>query len=337
MPQSDSVRRLLTIVVCSSPVPSNPDTATIRAIFASFALVRGLPRCPKLVHFDGPQAALSHQRVQAYNEFKRRVTVLTAAHPDFEHTVVFSSISFLFSAHNLAAAVLHVNTTFMLVMQHDYQLVRPFDVLGLLRTMHNSSIVKHVRLNARANIVKGFDGVLENFTAPGVLVPLTKTCAWSDAPHITSVRYYTNFVIPKNRADHNQGRRKFMEESVHYPMQRNGMKGGCWELKQMVKHGRTRVWPADFADYGTFLYGVDSPHDGSYTQHRSLRGNVPQWGLNAPGHKHFRRKLIGSPNAERAPPLTQATATRFDGGGRERNGKLRLSATIKNVARRWSI
>lgn len=36
------------------------------------------------------------------------------------------------------------------------------------------------------------------------------------------------------------------------------------------------VWPADFAKYGTFLFGVASPADGSYTVHRSLRGTSPQ-------------------------------------------------------------
>ena len=38
-------------------------------------------------------------------------------------------------------------------------------------------------------------------------------------------------------------------------------------------------WPADFDQYGTYLYGECSPADGRYTMHRSLRGNMPQWGL----------------------------------------------------------
>ena len=51
--------RLLTIVVCSSPVPANPDTSVLRAIFAGLATVPDLPRARKLVHLDGPQPSPS--------------------------------------------------------------------------------------------------------------------------------------------------------------------------------------------------------------------------------------------------------------------------------------
>jgi len=273
------LRDLLTVVVVSSPVPSNPDTTTLRAVFASLALVRGLPRCPKLVQFDGPQPALPERRKSKYVEFKSRVRELSRSDPDFQPLVVSESSKFLFSAHNLAAAVGLVNTSYMFVLQHDYQVARAFDVRGLLRTMQNNSVVKHVRLNMRPNVARGFDGVIANYSGPS-LVPLTMTCGWSDAPHITPVAYYREFVIPLNRMDHRGGGRKFMEESVHYRMQRNFKPGGCWELKQAAAKGvKPLVWPADFSTYGTFLYGLASATDGTYTVHRSLRGNAPQWGL----------------------------------------------------------
>jgi hypothetical protein len=215
-------------------------------------------------------------------EFKRRVRKLSeTSSPGFRHSRVYESDTFLFASHNLAEAITHVNTTFLFVLQHDYQLVRPFDAAGLLRSMLALPVIKHVRLNMRPNSpARGFDGVVENASIPGLRVPLTRTCGWSDAPHIARTDYYRHFVIPRNRGDHNGGRRKFMEESLHYPMQRNFLKGGCWELKQKTKQGvRPLVWPSDFDDYGTYLYGTTAPGDGSYTRHRSLRGNAPQWGL----------------------------------------------------------
>ena len=45
--------QLLTIIVASSPVPSNPDTSTLRAVFASFRTVTDLASCPKVMQFDG--------------------------------------------------------------------------------------------------------------------------------------------------------------------------------------------------------------------------------------------------------------------------------------------
>lgn len=287
--------QLLTVVVCSSPVPSNPQTDTLRATFRSLHRVTGLSSCPKVIHLDGPQASLPAARVAAYAEFTHRVRALSSADADFTHAQVYASPVFLFAAHNLAAAIGHVNTSFLLSLQHDYEIARPFDLHGLLRTMVAVPVVRHVRLNMRANApAKGFDGVVANATellpAGATYVPLTRTCGWSDAPHIASTSYYRDFAIPKNLGDHRGGRRKFMEESLHYPMQRNGMPGGCWEAKQRVKAaalaagggssaGRVIWWPKDFDDFGTYLYGMCLPTDGFYSKHNSLRGGGGQWGL----------------------------------------------------------
>ena len=59
---------------------------------------------------------------------------------------IYASPTFLFSAHNLAAAISHVNTSFLLALQHDYVLARPFDAPNLLRTM--------VDLPASANVLE---------------------------------------------------------------------------------------------------------------------------------------------------------------------------------------
>ena len=138
------VSSLLTIVVTSSPVPSNPDTSTIRAVFRSFALVPSLVSCPKIIHLDGPQKSLPQARIRSYGEFARRVRALSRQEALFANTRVYASNTFLFAAHNLAAAISHVNTTFLLSCQHDYQLARPFDVSGLLKTMVVVPIVRHV-------------------------------------------------------------------------------------------------------------------------------------------------------------------------------------------------
>mmetsp|Transcript_21951 Transcript_21951/g.64776 ORF Transcript_21951/g.64776 Transcript_21951/m.64776 type:complete len:184 (-) Transcript_21951:87-638(-) len=146
--------------------------------------------------------------------------------------------------------------------------------------MRRNAAIKQVRLNVRANIAKGFDGFIANYSGDSS-VPLTRTCGWSDAAHVVPTRYYLDFCIPINEADSFGGKRKFMEESMHYRMQRNFMPGGCWELKRNASlGGRPTEWPDDFDKYGTYLYGVASPSDGNYMAHRTLRGRAePQWGL----------------------------------------------------------
>ena len=97
--------RLLTVVIVTSPVPSNPDTSVLRTVFAAYSRVEGLQRTRKLIHFDGPQPRLPPERKSAYEEFKRRVLVLAGEHPDFAHLQCYSADRFLFAAHNLAAGV----------------------------------------------------------------------------------------------------------------------------------------------------------------------------------------------------------------------------------------
>ncbi len=301
---------MITTVVTSSPVPSNPQTRTLKHLFQSLRLVPTIHQAPKILHLDAPHHALSTKRRHAYAAFENEARRLADV-GILRKTTVVRSKTFLFAAHNLAAAVALVNTSFMLVMQvrslappvayrraalgssvtrakltpshptmqHDFVLVRRFDADKLLRTMVRLPKVKHVRLNLRPNVPIGFDAALANFTDGDV--PLSRTCGWSDAPHVASTHYYTSFVIPRNRQDHCGGARKFMEESVHYGMQRVGSPSGCWALKQKLAKGEalaSLAWPADFDAYGTYLYGYASAIDGSYTKHVSLRGSGGQWG-----------------------------------------------------------
>lgn len=299
----DGWTRHLTIVVPSSPVPSNPDTATLEGVFKSFAVIRGLPQCAKLIQFDGPQKQLPKRRLADYTEFKARVHVMAARHPAFRNTLVHESSTFLFASHNLGQAVGLVNTTFMFILQHDFFVAKHFDMPGLLHTMFRNTRVKHVRLNLRANVQRGFDLAVANWsrTWGKADVPLTRTCGWSDSPHIASKHYYTSFVIPLNLRDHLGGRRKFMEESVHYKMQAQWTDDGCWALKTALQHGAKGKWPPDFDKYGTYLYGYAGEIDGSYTVHRSLRGSGPQWGLQQPSYAYLQAGRVQNSSAALAP------------------------------------
>ena len=97
--------RALTILIVTSPVPANPDTTVLRAVFAAYARVDGLPRARKIIQFDGPQPSLPPKRVLAYEEFQRQVQALATDNPDFAHTRLHAADRFLFAAHNLAAGI----------------------------------------------------------------------------------------------------------------------------------------------------------------------------------------------------------------------------------------
>ena len=70
--------RLLTIVVVTSPVPSNPDTSVLRSVFAAYSRVEGLQRARKLIHFDGPQPRLPVERKACHRELEPQTYITLA-------------------------------------------------------------------------------------------------------------------------------------------------------------------------------------------------------------------------------------------------------------------
>ena len=128
---------LLTVVIVTSPVPSNPDTSVLRAVFAAYSRVEGLQRTRKIIHFDGPQPRLPPERKSAYEEFKRRVLVLAGEHPDFAHLQCYSADRFLFAAHNLAAAVAQARP-------RTAWLPRPLSLTPTVTTAHTRAVSESV-------------------------------------------------------------------------------------------------------------------------------------------------------------------------------------------------
>ena len=62
-----------------------------------------LPRCAKLIQFDGANPRLPADRLRAYDGFKREVRELVSADADFARPALSMSDELLFASHNLAA------------------------------------------------------------------------------------------------------------------------------------------------------------------------------------------------------------------------------------------
>merc|ERR1719401_1853339 len=75
----------VTIVITTSPIPSHPSPALLRALFASFReRLPGLERCPRVLVCDGYRRASGGGKQQlcsedAYNEFLAEVDRLVAS------------------------------------------------------------------------------------------------------------------------------------------------------------------------------------------------------------------------------------------------------------------
>ena len=206
-----------------------------------------LAECPKIIVFDGmpPKSrrkATSEymQRQAAYEQYKRNVVDLTHSHPNFQDAELVFCNEHLHLTLAIKEALKHVKTPFVFIHQHDFQLIKSFDVVNLLRTLEDSSNIKHVRLNRLSNRSNRYDRIHPCDELS--YVPLLKTYSWSDNDHFSPVSYYQDFVFK-----HVQ--KKIPMEHILHRM-----------MRQMVRED-----PKSHALFGTYIYGRD--FEGPYIVH----------------------------------------------------------------------
>ena len=143
---SSALSSVVTVVVCTSPIPSHPSSALLDATLESFALCTGgLQYCRTVVVCDG----CIIDEANPHSKWGRVTAAQRSAYDAFKATLrrkaSSTSCSFevieLTSHHGFARAVLAavesaVRTELCLVVQHDWLFVSPgFDALGAAEAM----------------------------------------------------------------------------------------------------------------------------------------------------------------------------------------------------------
>jgi hypothetical protein len=186
----------LTIITTTSPIPSNPSTQMLKITQSSLFQIPALRGCKKIIVFDGvpyPQ----RYRALAYELYIRNVEKLTQENPLFFNTTLVINKEHKHLANSLKEAFKLVETPYVFVHQHDFSLIRPFDVVNLIRSMDENPNLKHIRLNRLYNFANYWDGDIDEVVIGGSYAPLTRTFGWSDNDHFARTDYYRNFVFPK--------------------------------------------------------------------------------------------------------------------------------------------
>ncbi len=140
-----SLASTVTVVVCTSPIPSHPSSALLEATLASFALCTGsLHQCRTVVVCDGctideanPHSKwgrVTQAQSRDYDKFKIDIRRKAACGGRFE--VLELAFHHGFARAVLAAVESTARTALCLVVQHDWLFVSPgFDVLGTAKAM----------------------------------------------------------------------------------------------------------------------------------------------------------------------------------------------------------
>ena len=176
---------LLTIIVTTSPVKSNPSTELLEKTFESFSHAGDdfAYRCRKVIVCDGCRVLDSHNngerkkvtrkhsnvkqalrngiatttQAERYEKFKENLKALCEnAPPDspFWNT----SVEELQERHGYGFALRHalrhcVTTRYVCVIQHDRTFMRPTPVRDTLHAMWNRSYIKYVGMSMRSNLL----------------------------------------------------------------------------------------------------------------------------------------------------------------------------------------
>jgi len=236
-------RARITTVIATSPTPTIPDIGHIRRTVESLHFVPELAESRILIVFDAPAGNGPHP---VYEQYKRNVKTYYADHANVEmlHLEEWGCLSGV-----MERAVEAIDTPFMFVQQHDLPLLRSFECDKVLECLENVPAVKHVRLNKRQTLPRGWDQnpLFGAYQTP--YLELTRTGCWSDNSHLATSAYYREVVIPEIR-----GKRTFPEVVLNEHLNATGA---------ALNRAHRRL--------GTFIYGA--PGDPPVITHSDARSD----------------------------------------------------------------
>ena len=117
--------------------------------------------------------------------------------PHFHNTTLLFLDEFKHQAWALQEAMKLVETPYIYSHQHDVVITRPFDVVGIIRSMEANPNIKQVRVCNGETSPNYFDGPVDTYVDGVSFVPLLRTFRFSDSEHFTTVKFYKEMVFPK--------------------------------------------------------------------------------------------------------------------------------------------
>ena len=180
---------LITVLVTTSPVPSNPSTEHIAE---TIRLVRAqLPRAEIVLAIDGVRPEQS-ERAPAYAEYVRRLLWLT--NHRWRNVVPYLAPTWLHQAALTREALTLVHTPLVLFVEHDRPPIGDVLWADLCRCVVNDR-VRVARLHAEAEVHPEHEYLMLD-PEPRMYegVPLRRTFAWWQHPHLVRTDLYREWL-----------------------------------------------------------------------------------------------------------------------------------------------
>jgi hypothetical protein len=187
----ESVKDKLTILIPTSPIPSNPSTEIIDGTIARLRAYPDLADCKIVIMADGVRGEQEHRR-PAYEEYKQAL-----AHRGLHlEQCLMEFKEHSHQANMTAYALDFVTTPFVLFCEHDTFPVGDIPWRDFIRVMEAHPVdVKYIRLHLFDRMLPEHDYLMID-KEPRLVdgVPLMRTAQWSQRPHVAPTAYYRSIL-----------------------------------------------------------------------------------------------------------------------------------------------
>lgn len=186
----------ITVLMTTSPVPSNPSLDKIAETIGSIRAQSGLAGSTIVIACDGvrpEQAAMA----EAYEEYLERLTWECMHNPAFRGCVLVIAREWLHQARLTVEALRHVYTDLVLFIEHDMPICGTVDWAGIAGLVGSGDDIDLVRLSHESEILEphrhlALDGGVKLAYPYGV--SLARTVQWSQRPHMVRTEWYRSVL-----------------------------------------------------------------------------------------------------------------------------------------------
>lgn len=255
-PTADRLADKITVVIPTSPIPSNPGMHVLAATVESVRDQLG-PDVEVLVTCDGVRPQ-QHGRRAAYAQAVQELVTRCAHHAGWEQTLPVVHRQHQHQARMLRDALRLVRTPLVLYVEHDTPMEGPIDWAGAAQAC----------LTGTADVVRFHheSGVLDEHLPLMVGTPQLVGCTqlwathqWSQRPHLARADYYRRVLTDHFGPDE----RWMIEDRMHSVLQ------VAWNDRGRAGWLQHRVWL--YYDHGGYGGGIRRSH------HLDGRGDDPKW------------------------------------------------------------